>query len=170
MKKTLRDQLNTAAKKYAAGNDGGNEQTENAYIEGAKWWMRNAAKTLVQYEKDLNEAVAARFGRVEPWLRLQISKTARLWHTRDRIAAELDMADTMQVWGQGSTKQVTVTFDQRAIELRKYDESLTKDLTALGLNFNTMSNKISDDPRQQQDGLKNLLSQARDNMTDIPDM
>lgn len=174
MKKTLREQLNTAARKYAEGNGTGDfiAQLIDAYILGASTCLRLAGKQLKDYEKDITEAVRDRFGKVEPWLRLQIVKTARLWHTRDRIAEELDMEQKLQVLGTGSTRQVTVNFDQRAVELRKYDEALTKDFTALGLNLNSSSSAGKDDDKGEKarDGLRRLLDAARNNMNEVPDM
>ena len=57
MKKTLKEALNTAAKKWAKQEAAGDERVIEAYIKGAKWWMTNARKAIAEYEKDMTEAL-----------------------------------------------------------------------------------------------------------------
>jgi len=148
MKKTLRDQLDTAAKKYAKKEAAGDERVAEAYVYGAKWWNRNARKPVEEYEKDMTAALLDRNGEVSPWEKLQIKKTARLWYNRDRLADELDMEDSFMRFGQGSTKQMTETVDPRLTLLEKFDRTLTADLTAIGLNYNSTPSKIKENTKK----------------------
>lgn len=107
MKKTLKEALNTAAKKWAKQEAAGDERVIEAYIKGAKRWMTNARKAIAEYVKDMTEALIDRNGAISPWEKLQIKKTARLWYNRDRLADELDMEESFMRLGQGSTKQLT---------------------------------------------------------------
>lgn len=169
MKKTLKEALNTAAKKWAKQEAAGDERVIEAYIKGAKWWMTNARKAIAEYEKDMTAALIDRNGAISPWEKLQIKKTARLWYNRDRLADELDMEESFMRLGQGSTKQLTETIDPRLTLLEKFDRTLTADLTAIGLNYNATPSKIKEDTKRgvsENDTLTNTLAAARDDMND----
>ena len=160
MKKTIREQLDTAAKKYAKQEAAGSRQVEEAYIDGAKWWNSNSQKPLKQYVKDIEKAIIDREGIVKPFLNLQVQKTARLWQMRDRLAAELDFEDSFMMIGQGSMTQLTKTIDPRLTSLEKLERTLTSDLAALGLNYNATPSKIKENTKQggeKQDRLQSTL-------------
>lgn len=145
MKKTEKQQLDDFAKKYAAKEAQGDSRVENAIKEGVKEWMKISQKPLNEYAKKIKKAVTQRRKKVEPWLELQIMKTARLWKMRDRLAAELDMEQNLLMMGVGSTKQITKVIDPRLTSLEKIERTLTADLTALGLNYNSTVSKMKED-------------------------
>lgn len=145
MKKTEKQQLDDFAKKYAAKEAQGDLRVENAIKAGVKEWMKISQKSLNEYAKKIKKAVTQRRKKVEPWLELQIMKTARLWKMRDRLAAELDMEQNLLMMGVGSTKQITKVIDPRLTSLEKIERTLTADLTALGLNYNSTVSKMKED-------------------------
>jgi hypothetical protein len=77
-------------------------------------------------------------------------------------------------FGTGSTKQMTETIDPRLTSLEKLERTLTADLTALGLNYNSTVSKMKEDAASgvdaEKDGLTKLLVEARDSMNEVPDM
>ena len=168
MNKGLGQQRDEAAEKYARKHNAGQE-TVDAFIDGAIWWKNNCLKAVKEYEKELTKAVENRIGAVEPFLKLQIRKTARLWQLRDRLAEELDFEDTFMRNGTGSMKQNTENIDPRATLLEKYDRTLTADLTALGLNFNTTPSKVKEDTRKgvdETDPMARMMAEAQKALED----
>lgn len=155
MKKTLRDKLDTTASKYARAEAAEDAKVKEAYIAGAKWWNLNSRKELKDYEKKIKKALKDRNGKVNSWEELQIEKTARLWLMRDRVADELDMERSFIRMGTGSTKQPTENLDPRLALLEKFDRTLTADLTAIGLNYNTTPTKVRESTRKEEDEMAN---------------
>ncbi|MBR3331131.1 MAG: hypothetical protein IKG25_07935, partial [Mogibacterium sp.] len=126
------------------------------------------------YEKRIRKAIFERRKTVDSWLDLQIEKTARLWQMCDRLAAELDEERSFMRFGTGSTKQMTETIDPRLTSLEKLERTLTADLTALGLNYNSTVSKMKEDAASgvdtEKDGLTKLLVEARDSMNEVPEL
>lgn len=175
MKKTIREQLDTAAKKYAKQEAAGSEQVMEAYIYGAKWWQRNGSKNLKEYEKDLTSAHEEVIGPVTFAIKIQIRRVARIWEKVDRLHDELDMEDKFMRFGEGSMRQMTENLDQRLASLEKWERTLEAALTSIGLTYNATPSKIKDDKKKgvdtEKDRLTSLLIQTRDNMnSEIPEM
>ena len=173
MKKAIREQLDIDARKYVRQENGDERMTE-AILWGATWWNRHMLKPVKDYEKRIRKAIYERRKTVDSWLDLQIEKTARLWQMRDRLAAELDeQRDFMRV-GTGSTRQVTENIDPRLTSFEKLERTLTADLTALGLNYNSTVSKMKEDAASgvdaEKDGLTKLLVEARDSMNEVPEL
>jgi hypothetical protein len=173
MKKAIREQLDIDARKYVR-QENGDERMTDAILWGATWWNRHMLKSVKDYEKRIRKAIYERRKTVDSWLDLQIEKTARLWQMRDRLAAELDEERTFMRYGTGSTKQMTETIDPRLTSLEKLERTLTADITALGLNYNSTVSKMKEDAASgvdtEKDGLTKLLVEARDSMNEVPDM
>lgn len=173
MKKAIREQLDIDARKYVRQENGDQRMTD-AILWGAQWWNRHMLKPVKDYEKRIRKAIYERRKTVDSWLDLQIEKTARLWQMRDRLAAELDEERSFMRFGQGSTKQMTETIDPRLTSLEKLERTLTADLTALGLNYNSTVSKMKEDAASgidtEKDGLTKLLVEARDSMNEVPEM
>ena len=173
MKKAIREQLDIDARKYVR-QENGDERMTDAILWGATWWNRHMLKPVKDYEKRIRKAIYERRKTVDSWLDLQIEKTARLWQMRDRLAAELDeQRDFMRV-GTGSTRQVTENIDPRLTSFEKLERTLTADLTALGLNYNSTVSKMKEDAASgvdtEKDGLTKLLVEARDSMNEVPEL
>lgn len=145
MNKSQKQQIEDFAKKYAKTKAPGVAGIEDAIVEGAKEWAKISQKSIKDYAKKITKAVEQRRKKVEPWLELQINKTARLWMMRDRLAAELDMEKSLLILSQGSTKQLMKNIDPRLTSLEKLERTLTSDLTALGLNYNSTVSKMKED-------------------------
>ena len=173
MKKAIREQLDIDARKYVR-QENGDERMTDAILWGATWWNRHMLKSVKDYEKRIRKAIYERRKTVDSWLDLQIEKTARLWQMRDRLAAELDEERSFMRFGTGSTKQMTETIDPRLTSLEKLERTLTADLTALGLNYNSTVSKMKEDAASgidtEKDGLTKLLVEARDSMNEVLDM
>jgi hypothetical protein len=131
-------------------------------------------KPVKDYEKRIRKAIYERRKTVDSWLDLQIEKTARLWQMRDRLAAELDEERSFMRFGTGSTKQMTETIDPRLTSLEKLERTLTADLTALGLNYNSTVSKMKEDAASgvdaEKDGLMSRISEVQGVMNDVPEM
>ena len=173
MKKAIREQLDIDARKYVR-QENGDERMTDAILWRATWWNRHMLKPVKDYEKRIRKAIYERRKTVDSWLDLQIEKTARLWQMRDRLAAELDEERSFMRFGTGSTKQMTETIDPRLTSLEKLERTLTADLTALGLNYNSTVSKMKEDAASgvdaEKDGLANMLSDARQGMTEVPEL
>lgn len=172
MKKAIREQLDIDARKYVKQENGDQRMTD-AILWGAAWWNRHMLKPVKDYEKRIRKAIYDRRKKVDSWLDLQIEKTARLWQMRDRLAAELDEERSFMRIGQGSTMQITENIDPRLTSLEKLERTLTADLTALGLNYNSTVSKMKEDAASgvdaEKDGLANMLTAAKQGMNEIPD-
>lgn len=149
-KKSLKKQLEAEAKKYAKANAAGDKRVQEAVVYGGEWWCTHAGQSMAEYEDDLTKAYIEKYGDADLGIRLQIRKTSRLWHTRDRLAAELDNQDSFIRMAQGSMKQMKYEIDPRLLLLEKYERDLTNDLTAIGLNF-TASNAKPNQPSDDED-------------------
>lgn len=174
MKKTIREQLDTAAKKYAKQEAAGDKQVEDAYIDGAKWWQRNAAKQLKEYERDLTKAHEEIIGTVTFAIKIQIRRVARIWEKVDRLHDELDMEDKFMRFSEGSMRQMTENIDQRLASLEKWERTLEAALTSIGLTYNTTPSKVKDDKKKGIDrekvGLTSAIEAAQNDVNEIPDM
>ena len=173
MKKAIREQLDIDARKYVRQENGDQRMTD-AILWGATWWNRHMLKPVKDYEKRIRKAIYERRKTVDSWLDLQIEKTARLWQMRDRLAAELDEERSFMRFGTGSTKQMTETIDPRLTSLEKLERTLTADLTALGLNYNSTVSKMKEDAASGIDtvreGLSGVINQAKQSLDDIPEL
>ena len=174
MKKTIREQLDASARKYAKQNAAGSEEVEDAYIAGAKCWQTLGRKTLGEYERDLKKAHEEVIGPLNFAIKIQIRKVARLWEKVDRLHDELDMESDFIRPGMGSTKQYTENLDPRLSILEKYERTLDAVLTSIGLTYNVTPSKVKDDKKKGVDkekkGLTSVISTAKNDVTDIPDI
>lgn len=173
MKKALKEQLTTEARKWARQNAAGDERAAEAYEAGAKWWSTASLKPRRQYERELEKAHQEAIGPVTFGIRMQIANTAMLMAHRDRLQAEVDQMDELTSWVQGSMKQPKKEFDQRAIELKKVIAQVTDELTALGLNYNATPSKVVSDKKKgvdaERDGLTSRLDMVKGMTTEVPD-
>lgn len=173
MKKTLREQLGAAASKYASKHPGHVATAADAFAAGAEWMQKAMARPLAAYAKDLRRAIETRTGAVEPFLKLQIQKTAQLWMMVDRLTDELADAESTMMTEQGSQGQTKQTLDPRVAQLEKYHRTLTADLTALGLNFQATPSKVREETKKglaNTDPLAVALAQNRAALADIGDV
>lgn len=131
-------------------------------------------KTNKQYESELRRMIKARTGAdCEPWLMPQIRATAMNMVMLDKVQNELTDMTSLITPVPGSMGQIKNEVSPLLPHYDKLQRTLLMQFEALGLNYSTTPSKVKEDTKKgvdtEKDGLSNLLSQARDNMTDIPD-
>ena len=169
MKKTIREQLDVAARKYARQEAAGDERVEEAVVFGAKWWQRNGARNLREYEKELTQAHEEVIGPVTYAIKIQIRRVARIWEKVDRLHDELDMTDSFIRMGMGSMKQNTENVDGRLTSLEKWERTLEAALTSIGLTYNTTPSKVKEEKRKgmdERDPLARMMQEAQTALED----
>ena len=133
-------------------------------------------RTANAYELELRKMIEARTGaKMELWLMPQVRATAMNEVMLDQIQDELTNGQRkLADWGDGSTGQMKFEAHPLLPHYDKLQRTLLMQFEALGLNYSTTPSKVKEDTKKgvdtEKDGLSNLLTQARDNMNDIPDI
>ena len=133
-------------------------------------------RTAHAYELELRKMIEIRTGaKMEIWLLPQVRATAMNQVMLDKIQDELcNGTRKLADWNDGSTGQMK--FEEHPL-LKTYDKlqrTLMLQFEAIGLNYKTTPSKVKEDTKRgvdtEKDGLSNLLTQARDTMTEIPEL
>lgn len=133
-------------------------------------------KTAHAYELELRKMIEARTGaKMEIWLLPQVRATAMNEVMLDQVQEALtDGTRKLADWGQGSTNQMK--FEEHPL-LKTYDKlqrTLMLQFEAIGLNYKTTPSKVKEDTKKgvdaEKDGLANMLSDARQGMTEVPEL
>ena len=133
-------------------------------------------RTAHAYELELRKMIEARTGaKMELWLMPQVRATAMNEVMLDQIQDELcNGTRRLADWGDGSTGQMKFEAHPLLPHYDKLQRTLLMQFEALGLNYSTTPSKVKEDTKKgvdtEKDGLSNLLSQARDTMTEIPEI
>ena len=133
-------------------------------------------KTAHAYELELRKMIEARTGaKMELWLLPQVRATAMNQVMLDKIQDALtDGTRRLADWNDGSTGQMKFEAHPLLPHYDKLQRTLLMQFEALGLNYSTTPSKVKEDTKKgvdvEKDGLSNLLSQARDTMTEIPEL
>ena len=132
-------------------------------------------KTAHAYELELRKMIKSRTGAdMELWLLPQVRATASNMVMLDKVQRELEKADDLVTLMPGSQGQMKSEVSPLLPHYDKMQRTLLMQLEALGLNYSTTPSKVKEDTKKgvdtEKDGLSNLLTQARDNMNDIPDI
>ena len=133
-------------------------------------------KTAHAYELELRKMIKSRTGAdMEAWLLPQVRATAMNEVMLDKIQEALtDGTRKLADWNDGSTGQMKFEAHPLLPHYDKLQRTLLMQFEALGLNYSTTPSKVKEDTKKgvdtEKDGLSNLLTQARDNMNDIPDI
>ena len=104
----------------------------------------------------------------------QVSACAQTWMMLNRVHRDLMKAKTLvdTVWGSQNQQKDEV--NPLLPYYLKLQAELRLQFQALGLNWNATPSKIKEDTKRgvdtEKDGLSNLLTQARDTMTEIPEL
>ena len=133
------------------------------------------AKTAKQYEAELRRMIKARTGAdCEPWLTPQIRTTAMNMVMLDKIQDELLDMDSLITPVPGSMGQLKNEVSPLLPHYDKTQRTLLMQFEALGLNYSTTPRKVKEDTKRgvdaEKDGLANMLSDARQGMTDVPEL
>lgn len=102
----------------------------------------------------------------EPWLMPQIRATANNEVMLAKIQAELENKTTLVTPTLGSTGQMRQEVNPLLVQYDKMQRTLTMQLEALGLNYNSTPKKLTEDTKKggsKQDKLMALLDDLNDN-------
>jgi len=131
--------------------------------------------TIGGYENLLISMIEKRTGaEFDEFLLPQVSACAQTWMMMNRVYRDLMKAKTLvdTVWGCQNQQKDEV--NPLLPYYLKLQAELRLQFQALGLNWNSTPSKIKEDTRKgvetENDRLSSLLTSARDNMNDIPDI
>ena len=132
-------------------------------------------KTAKQYEAELRRMIKARTGAdCEAWLTPQIRATAMNMVMLDKIQNELTDMDSLITPVPGSMGQLKNDVSPLLPHYDKTQRTLLMQFDALGLNYSTTPSKVKEDTKKgvdaEKDGLANMLSDARQGMTEVPEL
>ena len=131
--------------------------------------------TIGGYENLLISMIEKRTGsEFDEFLIPQVLACAQTWMMLNRVHRDLMKAKTLvdTVWGSQNQQKDEV--NPLLPYYLKLQAELRLQFQSLGLNWNATPSKIKEDTKKgvdtEKDGLSNLLSQARDTMTEIPEI
>ena len=133
-------------------------------------------KTAHAYELELRKMIESRTGaKMEPWLMPQVRATAMNEVMLAQIQDELTNGKRkLADWGDGSTGQIKFEAHPLLPHYDKLQRTLLMQFEALGLNYSTTPSKVKEDTKKgvdaEKDGLANMLSDARQGMTEVPEL
>lgn len=133
-------------------------------------------KTAHAYELELRKMIESRTGaKMEMWLMPQVRATAMNQVMLAQIQDELTTGKRkLADWGDGSTGQMKFEAHPLLPHYDKLQRTLLMQFEALGLNYSTTPSKVKEDTKRgvdaEKDGLANMLSDARQGMTEVPEL
>ena len=130
--------------------------------------------TIGGYENLLIRMIEKRTGAdFDEFLLPQVTTCAQTWMMLNRVHRDLMKEKNLVDLVQGSMTQMKNEVNPLLPYYLKLQAELRLQFQSLGLNWNTTPSKIKEDTRKgvdsEKDGLTNLLTSARDSMTEIPD-
>ena len=131
-------------------------------------------RTAHAYELELRKMIEARTGaKMEIWLTPQVRATAMNQVMLDKIQEELLEGELMTMV-PGSMGQMKNEPSPLLPHYDKIQRTLLMQYEALGLNYSTTPSKVKEDTKKgvdaEKDGLANMLSDARQGMTEVPEL
>ena len=132
-------------------------------------------RTAHAYELELRKMIKSRTGAdCEAWLTPQIRATAMNMVMLDKIQNELTDMDSLITPVPGSMGQLKNEVSPLLPHYDKTQRTLLMQFEALGLNYSTTPSKVKEDTKRgvdaEKDGLANMLSDARQGMTEVPEL
>ena len=132
-------------------------------------------RTAHAYELELRKMIESRTGaKMEIWLLPQVRATAMNMVMLDKVQKEILEEDSLITPVPGSMGQMKNEVTPLLPHYDKLQRTLMMQFEALGLNYSTTPSKVKEDTKKgvdaEKDGLTNLLTQAKQNMNDIPDI
>ena len=132
-------------------------------------------RTAHAYELELRKMIKSRTGAdMEPWLLPQVRATASNMVMLDKVQAELEDTSRLVTMMPGSTAQLKNEVNPLLPYYDKMQRTLMLQFEAIGLNYKTTPSKVKEDTKKgvdtEKDGLRSLLTQARETMNDVPDI
>ena len=132
-------------------------------------------KTAHAYELELRKMIKSRTGAdMEAWLLPQVRATASNMVMLDKVQAELESTDSLVTLVPGSMAQMQNEVSPLLPYYDKMQRTLLMQFEAIGLNYSTTPSKVKEDTKKgvdaEKDGLANMLSDARQGMTEVPEL
>ncbi len=132
-------------------------------------------KTAHAYELELRKMIESRTGaKMEPWLMPQVRATAMNMVMLDKVQQEILEEDSLITLVPGSMGQMKNEVTPLLPHYDKLQRTLLMQFEALGLNYSTTPSKVKEDTKKgvdaEKDGLANMLSDARQGMTEVPEL
>ena len=112
--------------------------------------MGTSKNKLKKYIEALRTRIETRVGEVEDFLVPMIETTARHQMLHDKMWEELMDGDLTRM-ATGSMEQMKKEVNPLLAQYEKMHRSLTDDLTALGLNYNTTPSKVTENTKKGVD-------------------
>lgn len=120
-------------------------------------------KELDFYVNDLEQRIVTRMGKVEPFLIPQVETTAKHMKLMDKILDQIYDGDLLvDSSGRGGVAKKDI--NPLVPLYDKMHRSVTADLAALGLNYNTAPSKVTGElqtGKEEKDALTELLKSAK---------
>lgn len=132
-------------------------------------------RTAHAYELELRKMIQNRTGAdMEPWLLPQVRATAANMVMLDKVQQELlDKEDLVKPM-PGSMMQIKNEVNPLLPYYDKMQRTLMLQFEAIGLNYKVTPSKVKEDTKKgvdtEKDGLSTMLTAARENMNEIPDI
>ena len=132
-------------------------------------------RTAHAYELELRKMIKSRTGAdMEAWLLPQVRATASNMVMLDKVQQELlDTTDLVKLV-PGSMSQIKNEVNPLLPYYDKMQRTLMLQFEAIGLNYKTTPSKVKEDTKRgvdaEKDGLANMLSDARQGMTEVPEL
>ena len=132
-------------------------------------------RTAHAYELELRKMIKARTAAdMEPWLLPQVRATAANMVMLDKVQRELEETDSLVTMVPGSMQQIKNEVSPLLPYYDKMQRTLMLQFEAIGLNYKTTPSKVKEDTKKgvdaEKDGLANMLSDARQGMTEVPEL
>lgn len=132
-------------------------------------------KTAHAYELELRKMIKSRTGAdMEAWLLPQVRATASNMVMLDKVQRELEETDSLVTMVPGSMAQMKNEVSPLLPYYDKMQRTLMLQFEAIGLNYKTTPSKVKEDTKKgvdaEKDGLANMLSDARQGMTEVPEL
>ena len=132
-------------------------------------------RTAHAYELELRKMIKSRTGAdMEAWLLPQVRATASNMVMLDKVQRELEETDSLVTMVPGSMQQIKNEVSPLLPYYDKMQRTLMLQFEAIGLNYKTTPSKVKEDTKRgvdaEKDGLANMLSDARQGMTEVPEL
>ena len=132
-------------------------------------------KTAHAYELELRKMIKSRTGAdMEAWLLPQVRATASNMVMLDKVQRELEETNRLVTMVPGSMQQIKNEVSPLLPYYDKMQRTLMLQFEAIGLNYKVTPSKVKEDTKRgvdaEKDGLANMLSDARQGMTEVPEL
>lgn len=174
MDNKLEELVKATAKKFAADKKAP-KRPETQWMKGAEWMydLLMNCETVDIYRQQLRDDVMSREGEVPTWKESLINELADLMAERDAMQAEVRITGRL-IEKQDKNMIPYKEANPLLRHVKEKEQSISVWRDKLGLSNTVNPDRIKQDAKRgvdtEKDGLSNLLNQARDTMTEIPEL